>query len=101
MVVAAEETADGSGSDALLHIKELIDNLLSQLRTIQGAWERELHMRQHTVNHTGRTNGVRLCVYGPGCPFFGTSEGQLFALQSLGFSWSAIARILGMWCVCS
>ena len=98
--VAAEEAAgttpvSTSGSEPLDHVKELVGTLLSQLREIQGEWERELHVRRHSVQISA-SHRARLIRHGPGRPYFDITEDQLYALQSLGFSWTLVAKILGI-----
>ena len=98
--VAAEERsastlASTSASQPINDVKELVGALLSQLREIQGEWERELHVRRHSVQIPA-SHRARLIRHGPGRPYFDITEDQLYTLRSLGFSWTLIAEILGM-----
>ena len=77
-------------------IKELVGALLSQLREIQGEWERELHRRRYSVQILV-SQRARLIRHGPGRPYFDITEDLLYTLQSLGFSWTSIAEILGIY----
>ena len=94
--VAAEEAAASvsttSAFQPIDQVKELVGTLLSQLREIQGEWERKLHVRRHSV----QISASHRARHGPGRPYFDITEDQLYALQSLRFSWTLDFRYVDL-----
>lgn len=104
LTVALEETAVQSQAEHLL--KSKLQQLLLALREIQGEWEHELERRQmpEAVTSRSRDRNVRLPAitlgriqHGVGRPFIDITEQRLYALHSLGLSWTVVSSaILGM-----
>ena len=102
LLVVAERAFVDSDAQAVHDLKSRMEELLLQLRELQGKWENELELRRLPASDRRVADGRPQRVHhGIGRPFVDISEQQLYALQSFGFSWTDVARILGMCGTCN
>ncbi len=98
LIGIVEAAAD---SRPVRRLKCQLEQLLLKLRELQGEWEHELARRQLPVTSRDpeRHGGVILGTipHGAGRPFVDISVEQLYYLHSLGFTWTEVAAVLGMY----
>ena len=85
-----------SSTDVTLQrYRDQVDEILSICRSLSVTWERNLDIFSNSTNETGTAHPPLLRSNG-GRPRFDITREQLIYLASMSFTWTDIARMLGV-----